>query len=162
MKILITGNVGYIGSMLAKYLRKSRPHAKLVGYDSGFFAHCLSNAQYLPEFDYSEQHWGDLRSFSVELLAGVDAVVHLAAISNDPMGKRFERVTFFSTATIFEREVASSFRYHPRTWCLNLTQERGRQKNLGGRFCSVKVEGVADCFKSVEARVTAIRSMKSL
>ncbi len=93
MKVLVTGNTGYIGPVLAKYLRTSRPGIELAGYDNGYFAHCLTNAEYLPEFDYDMQSWGDLRAFSPELLDGVDAVVHLAAISNDPMGKRFEKIT---------------------------------------------------------------------
>ena len=38
-------------------------------------------------------HFGDIRDFPPDLLDGVDAVVHLAAISNDPMGKEFEAVT---------------------------------------------------------------------
>lgn len=92
MKILVTGNVGYIGSVLAKHLLKSRPDAELIGFDTGFFAHCLTSAQYLPEFDY-HQHWGDLRDFPDHLLDNVDAVVHLAAISNDPMGNKFEKLT---------------------------------------------------------------------
>ena len=39
------------------------------------------------------QYFGDVREFPAELLKGVDAVVHLAAISNDPMGNRFETAT---------------------------------------------------------------------
>ncbi len=93
MNILITGNTGYIGPELAKSLRRSIPNVRLVGYDSGYFAHCLTAAEYLPEFDYHRQYWGDIRDFPPELLDGVDAVVHLAAVSNDPMGNRFEAVT---------------------------------------------------------------------
>lgn len=93
MRIFITGNTGYIGPVLAKHLRNTLPAVELVGYDIGYFAHCLTNAQYLPELDYDRQHWGDLRAFNPALLDGVDAVVHLAAISNDPMGNRYERVT---------------------------------------------------------------------
>jgi nucleoside-diphosphate-sugar epimerase len=92
MRLLITGNAGYIGPVLAKHLLKSRPGIELIGFDTGFFAHCLTNSKYLPEFDY-EQHWGDLREFPFDLLDTVDGVVHLAAISNDPMGKQFEKVT---------------------------------------------------------------------
>jgi nucleoside-diphosphate-sugar epimerase len=92
MKILVTGNAGYIGPILAKHLLKSRNNIELIGFDTGYFSHCLTNPQYLPEFDY-EQYWGDLREFPFDLLDGVDAVVHLAAISNDPMGKLFEKVT---------------------------------------------------------------------
>jgi nucleoside-diphosphate-sugar epimerase len=92
MKILVTGNAGYIGPVLAKHLYKSRSNIELLGFDTGYFAHCLTNTQYMPEFDY-RQYWGDLRNFPFELLDGVDAVVHLAAISNDPMGKQFAKVT---------------------------------------------------------------------
>ena len=92
MKILITGNAGYIGPVLAKHLLKSRLNVDLIGFDSGFFAHCLTNTSYLPEF-VCKQYWGDLRDFPLHLLDQVDTVVHLAAISNDPMGKRFEKVT---------------------------------------------------------------------
>jgi nucleoside-diphosphate-sugar epimerase len=92
MKILVTGNTGYIGPVLAKHLIKSRSDIQLLGFDTGYFAHCLTNTEYLPEFNY-KQHWGDLRNFPFDLLDGVNAVVHLAAISNDPMGKQFEQVT---------------------------------------------------------------------
>jgi nucleoside-diphosphate-sugar epimerase len=92
MKILVTGNTGYIGPMLAKQLLNSRKDIELIGFDTGYFAHCLTNTDYLPEFNY-KQHWGDLRNFPFDLLDGIDAVVHLAAISNDPMGRQFEQVT---------------------------------------------------------------------
>jgi nucleoside-diphosphate-sugar epimerase len=41
----------------------------------------------------SAQHYGDVRQFPEKLLEGVDAVVQLAAISNDPIGNKFEKVT---------------------------------------------------------------------
>jgi len=41
----------------------------------------------------SKVYFGDIREFPIELFDGIDAVVHLAAISNDPMGKEFESVT---------------------------------------------------------------------
>ncbi|EMS77649.1 NAD-dependent epimerase/dehydratase family protein [Desulfotignum phosphitoxidans] len=93
MKILITGNTGYIGPVLVRHLRKALPDAELIGFDSGFFTHCLTAVQYMPEFDLNAQYWGDIRNFPDELLKGVDAVVHLCAVSNDPMGNRFESVT---------------------------------------------------------------------
>jgi nucleoside-diphosphate-sugar epimerase len=40
------------------------------------------------------QHFADIRDLSDDLLTGVDSVVHLAAISNDPMGNAFEKVTY--------------------------------------------------------------------
>jgi nucleoside-diphosphate-sugar epimerase len=93
MKILITGNMGYVGPVVLRHLRHSRRDAELVGYDAGFFAHCLTGTSRLPESRADVQFFGDIRSVSDEVLRGVDAVVHLCAISNDPMGASFEEVT---------------------------------------------------------------------
>jgi nucleoside-diphosphate-sugar epimerase len=93
MRILITGNMGYVGPIVVRHLRDRMPQAELIGYDSGFFADCLSGARGLPEALLDAQHFGDIRDIRPALLDGVDAVVHLAAISNDPMGTRFEAAT---------------------------------------------------------------------
>ncbi len=93
MRILITGNSGYVGSRLVRHLRSVLPAAELIGYDAGFFAHCLTDAVMLPETQLTRQYYGDVRDLPPDLLRGVDAVVHLAAVSNDPMGSRFEQVT---------------------------------------------------------------------
>jgi nucleoside-diphosphate-sugar epimerase len=93
MRILITGNMGYIGSFLVIYLRKTFPEAELIGFDSAFFGHCLTNVSVLPESFLDRQIFADVRDLSSSLLVGVDAVVHLAAISNDPMGNEFVTVT---------------------------------------------------------------------
>lgn len=94
MKILITGNMGYIGSSVVQRFRQTYPGATLVGLDTGYFAHCLTNADILPECRVDLQYFADVRCFSPELMQGVDAIVHLAAISNDPMGKTFEEITY--------------------------------------------------------------------
>ena len=47
----------------------------------------------MPEYLVNEQHFGDVREFPATLLEGADGVVHLAAISNDPIGVKFEQVT---------------------------------------------------------------------
>jgi nucleoside-diphosphate-sugar epimerase len=92
-RILITGSMGYVGPVLMYHLRSRFPGAELVGFDSGFFAHNLTGAKKLPETLLDRMHFGDIRDFPPDLLDGVDVVVHLAAISNDPMGKEFEEVT---------------------------------------------------------------------
>jgi nucleoside-diphosphate-sugar epimerase len=94
MKILVTGNCGYIGPSVLRRLRQSYPQATLIGLDKGYFAHCLTNADILPECRADVQHFADVRRLPSEVLRGVDAIVHLAAISNDPMGKTFEDVTY--------------------------------------------------------------------
>lgn len=93
MKILITGNMGYIGPRLLQQLRLSIPGAALVGIDTGYFAHCLTGVTVFPESRLDVQHFADLRKLPAGLFDGVDAVVHLAAISNDPMGDRYKEVT---------------------------------------------------------------------
>lgn len=93
MKILITGNLGYVGPVLMRHLRHVFPNATLVGYDTGFFAQCLTNARDIPERFADIQRWGDIRDIDATVLEGMDAVVQLSAVSNDPMGNRFEEVT---------------------------------------------------------------------
>ena len=93
MRIVITGNMGYVGPVVTRHLRHRFPDAELIGFDAGYFAHCLTTTGLLPEAPLSQQHFGDVRDLPAELLRGADAVVHLAAISNDPMGKRFEAAT---------------------------------------------------------------------
>jgi nucleoside-diphosphate-sugar epimerase len=93
MKILITGNLGYVGSELVKLLRKTYPDAELLGFDIGYFAKHITNKDTAPEMLLNAQHYGDVRQFPEKLLEGVDAVVQLAAISNDPIGNKFEKVT---------------------------------------------------------------------
>lgn len=93
MRILITGNMGYVGPGVVRHLRQTFPTAELIGYDAGYFAHCLTGAQRLPEAYLDRQEFGDVRTLPAALLAGVDAVVHLAAISNDPMGQTYEEAT---------------------------------------------------------------------
>jgi len=75
-------------------MRQTRPQSTLIGFDKGYFAHCLTNANILPECRTDVQYFGDVRHPVKDALKGVDTVMHLAAISNDPMGKTYEDVTF--------------------------------------------------------------------
>ncbi len=85
-RVLITGNLGYVGRPLCDFLRVSRLRLELVGLDAGWF----------PVEERSvvhEQTIADLRGPLDAVLAGVDTVVHLAAVSNDPIGDRFAEAT---------------------------------------------------------------------
>jgi nucleoside-diphosphate-sugar epimerase len=93
MRILITGNLGYVGPIVVGHLRNRFPGASLIGYDNGYFAHCHAGSNDAAELRPDRQIFGDVREFPPDLLEGVDAIVHLAAISNDPMSQRFEDVT---------------------------------------------------------------------
>ena len=93
MKILITGIMGYIGPVVAKHLRSTNPKAELVGLDIGYFGNCINASEMLPECELDVQYFADVRTFPEKILEGVDAVVHLAGISNDPIGNKYEEVT---------------------------------------------------------------------
>lgn len=94
MKILITGNLGYVGSVLVKYLKFNQSDIELIGFDNAYFSDkIISNFAKPPEIYLYNQYFGDMRDFPEEILKNVDVVVHLAAISNDPMGNKFEKVT---------------------------------------------------------------------
>jgi nucleoside-diphosphate-sugar epimerase len=93
MKILITGNMGYVGSVLVKHLKQKDSDIQIIGFDTSYFAHCLTGADFLPERNVTKQYFGDLRNFDEAILKDIDSVVHLAAISNDPIGNEFSEVT---------------------------------------------------------------------
>lgn len=93
MRILIIGNMGYVGPGTVKQLRTTYPEAELIGYDMGYFANHLTNTKVLPEVRLNKQIIGDVRNFPAELLEGIDAIVYLAAISNDPMGAVYADIT---------------------------------------------------------------------
>jgi nucleoside-diphosphate-sugar epimerase len=92
-RILVTGNMGYIGPCVVEHLRDSRPDAELIGLDTGFFAHCLTGTTLLPERRLDCQYFGDVRAVPARALQDVNGVVHLAGVSNDPIGTSFEAAT---------------------------------------------------------------------
>jgi nucleoside-diphosphate-sugar epimerase len=93
LKILITGNMGYVGPAVIRQLRASYPHSILAGLDIGYYGNCITSAGAFPERELDIQYFADIRKFPEEALNGAQAIVHLAAISNDPIGNRFEEVT---------------------------------------------------------------------
>jgi nucleoside-diphosphate-sugar epimerase len=80
MRVLVTGHDGYIGRIVSPMLRDGGH--EVVGLDAGLFAGCAlgPDAHDVPGLRL------DLRDVRPDDLAGFDAVVHLAAISNDPLG----------------------------------------------------------------------------
>jgi nucleoside-diphosphate-sugar epimerase len=88
MKILVTGHRGYIGPHLVKLLKEAGHH--VTGVDIGYFDAC--SWEPLPPAD-QEIH-ADFRSLTERDLRGFDAICHLAAISNDPMGDLDEQLTY--------------------------------------------------------------------
>ncbi|MGK9286837.1 NAD-dependent epimerase/dehydratase family protein [Sinorhizobium meliloti] len=80
MKVLVTGHRGYIGTVLTPMLHE-RGH-DVTGLDSDIFRSCTFSGA-LAEMPTIEE---DVRDVLVDDLAGFDAVIHLAGLSNDPLG----------------------------------------------------------------------------
>lgn len=81
MKVLLTGNRGYIGSVLTQ--RLIRAGHTVVGFDTGFYEENFL----IPAEEPIKQITKDIRDIALEDLEGVEAVIHLAALSNDPLGE---------------------------------------------------------------------------
>jgi nucleoside-diphosphate-sugar epimerase len=88
MRVLLTGHDGYIGTVLAPLLR--RAGHEVLGLDSFLFAGCALGAEpeELPALNL------DVRDVEPGALRGFDAVIHLAGISNDPLGDLSPETTF--------------------------------------------------------------------
>lgn len=78
MRVLVTGSLGYLGSVLTGYLQQHG--AEVVGYDTGIFKDCL-----LYDRPTVPTLMRDVRDFRESDLDGFDAMVHLSGISNDPL-----------------------------------------------------------------------------
>jgi nucleoside-diphosphate-sugar epimerase len=79
MRVLVTGSDGYIGAVLMPLLR-AHGHAA-IGLDTGYYSDCsFGPAPPPPELRM------DVRDVGPAELEGIDAVIHLAALSNDPVG----------------------------------------------------------------------------
>jgi nucleoside-diphosphate-sugar epimerase len=86
-KILVTGDTGYIGSVLTTMLRDKS--YDVCGFDTGYYEDCLL---YSVNPSYPRTNC-DIRDFRAEYLNDVDAVIHLAGLSNDPLGELVHGVT---------------------------------------------------------------------
>ena len=89
MRVLVTGTDGYIGSLLGPALLKRR--FEVVGLDSGFYREGWLYNNGISRFPACISK--DIRHVSESDLEGFDAVVHLAELSNDPLGQLSPAVT---------------------------------------------------------------------
>ncbi|MBW2514729.1 MAG: SDR family oxidoreductase [Deltaproteobacteria bacterium] len=80
MKVLVTGHKGYIGTILTPMLI-SRGH-EVIGLDSDLYRHCTFGDD-PPAVTEIEK---DIRDIELTDLSGLDSVIHLAGLSNDPLG----------------------------------------------------------------------------
>lgn len=87
-KVLVTGDQGYVGTVMARRLLERGD--QVVGLDVGYFADCLLTSEGVASYP---RHTVDVRDIRAEHLDGIDAIVHLAGLSNDPLGEFDPRLT---------------------------------------------------------------------
>ncbi len=87
MHVMVTGNKGYVGAVLVEALLERS--FQVTGYDTDYYYGCQ-----LYEFDQPiRQINKDIRDICGDDLRGIDAVIHLAALSNDPLGELSPKLT---------------------------------------------------------------------
>jgi nucleoside-diphosphate-sugar epimerase len=86
-RVLVTGHTGYIGSVMVPHLLEAG--FDVVGLDTGYFENCTL----VPDKASAPAIKRDIRDLVPEDLAGCDAIIHLAALSNDPIGNLVEQWT---------------------------------------------------------------------
>lgn len=118
MRVLITGNDGYIGSVLTPFVREAGHEVR--GLDT-----CLFEGYSLgPESTEPDALRLDIRDVEIDHLRGFDAVIHLAAISNDPLGH-------LAPACTYEINHLGS------VWLGRLAKQAGVQRFVFASSCSL-------------------------
>lgn len=125
MRVLVTGHQGYLGTVMVPVLRTAGHD--VVGLDSGLFADCILGSAPVdpPGIEV------DIRDVSESHLSGFDAVIHLAALSNDPLGALAPRITY-------------DINHHASVRLARLAKHAGVRRFLYASTCSVYGAGGED------------------
>ncbi|MEU1330645.1 SDR family oxidoreductase [Streptomyces sp. NPDC005865] len=118
MRVLLTGHQGYLGTVMAPVLAAAGH--EVTGLDSGLFADCVLG----PRPADPTGHRVDLRDVTADHVAGFDAVIHLAALSNDPLGSLAPELTY-------------DINHHASVRLARLAREAGVRRFLYASTCSV-------------------------
>ena len=118
MRVLLTGHTGYLGTVMAPVLAEAGH--EVVGLDSGLFGECLLG----PAPNDPPSVTVDLRDVHPDQLEGFDAVIHLAALSNDPLGALAPDLTY-------------DINHRASTRLARLARDAGVRRFLYASTCSV-------------------------
>jgi nucleoside-diphosphate-sugar epimerase len=119
VRVLLTGHQGYLGTVMAPILAGAGH--EVTGLDSGLFASCVLGSLDVPDVPGLAV---DLRDVTVEQLQGFDAVVHMAALSNDPLGSLAPGITY-------------DVNHHASTRLARLARDAGVGRFVYASTCSV-------------------------
>jgi nucleoside-diphosphate-sugar epimerase len=130
MRVLVTGHKGYIGSVMVAMLNTEG--YEVVGLDSDLFDGCTFGDRSvncaIPDIPYVKK---DIREVEPSDVEGYDAVVHLCALSNDPLG-------------YFDPEMTYSINHEASVNLAKLAKKAGVKRFLYTSSCSVYGESGAD------------------
>jgi nucleoside-diphosphate-sugar epimerase len=118
MRTLVTGHKGFIGSVMVPLLQ-AVPSCEVVGMDADFYRDCTFG----PPLPDVAQIGIDIRDATPADLEGFDAVVHLAALSNDPLGDLDDQLTF-------------DINYHATVHLAELARHAGTPRFVFSSSCS--------------------------
>ncbi|GAQ50543.1 NAD-dependent epimerase/dehydratase family protein [Streptomyces acidiscabies] len=118
MRVLLTGHQGYLGTVMAPVLTAAGH--EVTGLDAGLFADCVLG----PAPADPPGHRVDLRDVTADHVAGFDAVIHLAALSNDPLGSLAPQLTY-------------DINHHASVSLARLARDAGVRRFLYASTCSV-------------------------
>ncbi|MGW5904965.1 NAD-dependent epimerase/dehydratase family protein [Streptomyces althioticus] len=118
MRVLLTGHQGYLGTVMAPVLTAAGH--EVTGLDAGLFADCVLG----PTPADPPGTRVDLRDVTADHVAGVDAVIHLAALSNDPLGALAPELTY-------------DINHHASVRLAKLARDAGVRRFLYASTCSV-------------------------
>lgn len=117
MRVLVTGSNGYIGSILVPMLINAGHH--VLGLDSDLYRHC-NYGHNAKSFPFIKR---DIRDVEKSDLEGFDAILHLAGLSNDPLGD-------------FDPELTLDINYHASVRLAELAREVGIKRFVFSSSCS--------------------------
>ena len=145
MKVLLTGCNGYIGTVLSKLL-VDRGY-DIVGLDINYFESCFLKKS-TNRFKFIKK---DIRSINPEDISGFDAIIHLAGLSNDPLGE-------------FDQKLTESINYSSTIHLANIAKNQGVQRFIYASSQSMygvsNFDGELDEYDSEKNPVTAYASTK--
>ena len=118
MRVLVTGHQGYLGTVMVPILQDAGHD--VTGLDTGFFADCVLG----PAPTDPPGMQVDLRDVTCAQLEGFEAVIHLAALSNDPLGALAPQITY-------------DINHHASVRLARLAKEAGVRRFLYASTCSV-------------------------
>src|SRR5258708_3043678 len=119
MRVMVTGHLGYIGTVMVPMLLRSGH--EVIGLDSNLYERCTFEAG--GRIGPGPQIRKDIRDVAREDLKGLDAIIHLCALSNDPLGNFRPKLTY-------------GINHHGSVRLATLAKEAGVKRFLLASSCS--------------------------